>query len=359
MLHIYEENNFENLKEMAVEWNVLVKRGLGDVALTYEWSSTLWEVHLGRKAIKTIILEEDNELRGVMPLYEEHTRKNGLKVVELNPIWNLYSNHGGALLSGEEGVVEAFLEYVNGNYQWDILKLYGCLESEICRKTISWAKNTGRKFSIKANPGSPFLKLDRPLDQILAGKSANFRANIKRKERKLKEAGDLTLDKYTNVGEVEMAIDQICEIEKESWKHKAGTAITSVKRQELFFRGLALRAAEQGWLRIYFLSLDRVPVAHEFALVYEGVYYMMKTSYKESFGNLSPGVVIQWLTIKDAFSMGLREYDFLGASETYKLEWADGVREHNTVWVFNKKWKPEFVFEAGRVKQTLKRLLPL
>jgi CelD/BcsL family acetyltransferase involved in cellulose biosynthesis len=101
--------------------------------------------------------------------------------------------------------------------------------------------------------------------------------------------------------------------------------------------------AAAGWLRIPILALNGTPIAFDIALCYQNCYWMLKTSYDSSAEELSPGVVLRWLVVKELIASGCREHDFMWGIEPYKLQWADNRRRFNRLTIFNTHLRPRTI----------------
>jgi CelD/BcsL family acetyltransferase involved in cellulose biosynthesis len=76
--------------------------------------------------------------------------------------------------------------------------------------------------------------------------------------------------------------------------------------------------AERGFLRLFFLELDREPAAAVMCFDYNSTVYLYNNGYNKNFSDLSVGLLSKVVTIRDSIDRGRRRYDFLKGSETYK-----------------------------------------
>lgn len=60
--------------------------------------------------------------------------------------------------------------------------------------------------------------------------------------------------------------------------------------------------------------------------------YNLKVGYLKTHNHLSPGIVLRHHVLCHAIEQGFEEFDFLGASEGYKLHWASGSRLHGNAF---------------------------
>lgn len=357
MLSIEKISLFKNdarLRELCLR---LAQEKNKDVGMTYEWMSSLWESHFGKKDELTLLVKDENENPiSVLPLYKKRERIKRVKVDILRSITGLYSTQGGLLISeNEKAVLESLFEYLYKTEKWHIFKVCVQYGSKLQNAIEKAAKNFSLQLSSQFHESSPFIKIEGNIDAFLSSKSGNFRSNLKRKERKLKNAGYLELKIYTKPAEVRRALKEIFEIEEKSWKEQEGTAITSEKRRQEFYSTLAERMAVVGWLRIYILKIDGKPIAFDYGLLFKKRYSMLKTSYNESYKALSPGVVLRLYVVKDLFDTGCQEHNFMWGSEPYKLQWSNGIREYLIYRLYNKINYSRLLYYYHMFNQSLKK----
>ena len=139
---------------------------------------------------------------------------------------------------------------------------------------------------------SYFLELPASFDEYLAARSSKFRNYLKRVERKIAAESEVSVTDYTAVDEVDRAYDMLLEIERASWKHEHGTAISAVPHQVGFYRDLCQGAAARGRLHLQVLSLGGRPAAYNLGYIRDSTYFYLKTSYGEAWRQLG---VATWL----------------------------------------------------------------
>jgi hypothetical protein len=335
------------LREMC---NSIARKAHKDVGKTYEWMSSLWESHLNSDDLIPLIIRDDkDETIAVMPFYRHTEKMKGIQYTAVKPINSLYSTRGGFPIVGDEDcVVESIFDYFKINTGWDVFEICVQKNSSMAQALKEFAR--GNKYGIryKSFDVAPFLKMDKSIEYFLSSKSGNFRSNLKRKEKKLKGAGELSLNVYTNPDEVERALSEVFEIEKKSWKVAEGSAIMSDSKRVKFYSLLAEKTANAQWLRVYVLKLDNRAIAFDFGLFFEKTYYMLKTSYDEQLNAYSPGVVLRNYVVKDLFDHGCLEHDFLWGSESYKLQWSSDIREYEKVFIYSHNARSRIILSFQR-----------
>jgi len=138
-------------------------------------------------------------------------------------------------------------------------------------------------------------------------------------------------------------------VEKVSWKHKHGTAISAVAHQRGFYHDMARGALDAGRLHLTFLQLDHLPVSYNLGLVSHGQYHYLKTSFHEAYRSRGVATISRAHLIRILIDEGIKEFDFPGEPYKWEAQWTDKLRWHRSVLVYNKT-------VMGRVYRTLTSL---
>jgi CelD/BcsL family acetyltransferase involved in cellulose biosynthesis len=147
---------------------------------------------------------------------------------------------------------------------------------------------------------------------MLKGKQ---RHEIRRKLRRLNEAGDVQFRVLERLNEISEAMDTFFTLFKASRPDKSEFL---TEQMMSFFRLLAQRMAQQGFLRMFFLDIDRVPAAGVMCFDYNDTLFLYNNGYNPQFSNLSPGFLSKVYSIRESIEQGKRRYDLLKGDEGYK-----------------------------------------
>jgi CelD/BcsL family acetyltransferase involved in cellulose biosynthesis len=178
------------------------------------------------------------------------------------------------------------------------------------------------------------LELSGTWASYLEGRSSNFRGDLKRKQQRAEQAG-MEVRMITEPSGVPETLRAFYEIETRSWKEVTGTSITAQPHARRFYDVFLPTAARRGWFLGFVLYLGGRPVAFDMGVLYAQKYYMLKTSYDQEWRDVSPGFVLRACVIEELFRRGVREHDFLGDPEPWKLRWTDAVRRHWNLYLYN------------------------
>jgi CelD/BcsL family acetyltransferase involved in cellulose biosynthesis len=207
------------------------------------------------------------------------------------------------------------LDHVDRGASWP-----GAIEAEAGLRRV-----TGRSDVL------PSIALDGlDWEGFLAGRSRNFRSQIRSKERRLARDHELTYRRTERSEDLDRDLDAFFALHDARWTDRGGSSI-STERARLFHREFAAALLELGWLRLWFLELDGEAVAVWYGWNVGGRYAYYLAGLEPDRQQLSVGFVLLAHTVREAIAEGAREYDLLRGSEAYKDRFATERREVETV----------------------------
>ena len=148
--------------------------------------------------------------------------------------------------------------------------------------------------------------------QNLRGKD---RHEVRRKLRRLNEAGRVTLRRVDQANQVPSAMQTFFSLFRANRSDKAAFMTETMTA---FFRRLAVNLAASDLLRLYFLDLDGRPIAATMCIDHRSTVYLYNNGYDAAYRALSVGLLSKVLTIEASIRDGRQAYDFLKGSEVYK-----------------------------------------
>ncbi|AKG53914.1 cellulose biosynthesis protein [Dehalogenimonas sp. WBC-2] len=187
-------------------------------------------------------------------------------------------------------------------------------DSSVLKFLLPLAKQRGLPVEVQDTDVTLEMSLADDWEQYLATLSTHQRHEVKRKERRLAEAGNLVFDinKPSNIDlELKTLIQQI----RISRQDKAAFMTEAMEK---FFNDLAKSLDEAGILRIGKLMLEGETVASIMCFDYNNTRYLYNSGYDPSQTNLSVGLLSKVYSIKDAIEQQMHTYDFLKGAEVYK-----------------------------------------
>jgi len=190
-------------------------------------------------------------------------------------------------------------------------------DSTVLSQLISVAQNRGYEVTCRSEDVSLELDLPPTWNEYLAILKNKQRHEVRRKLRRLWEAGSVEHRCVEVCREVEDYLDIFLKLFSLSKDEKA--SFMNHKR-ESFFRSLAKAMAEIGLLRIGILQVDKVPAAMTMGFDYDGSHYLYNSAYDQQFDYLSVGLLCKVLCLKESIEKGRKKWNFLKGGEPYKYQ---------------------------------------
>jgi CelD/BcsL family acetyltransferase involved in cellulose biosynthesis len=328
----------DEMRAAAPDWNALAAAQRSPF-LTVEWLSAWWDAFGdGEPEVLTIA---NGELRAAAFLARDGMR--------LTAPANDHSGDWDALAADDDARDAVWRRVADMGVPE--LVLPGMHETAAERLASEILRPAGYRVVAEPGPDSPYLELPATYDDLLAGKSRNFRSQLGRRRRGLEKEGELVF-RTTTGGE---DLEEVFRVEAAGWKSEEGTAILTDARAERLYRGFAKVASERGWLRLHLLELDGRVIAADYSCVFAGGEFLLKTGFDEEWARLSPGLVLRGEVLRQAIEAELGYYDFLGGPDHYKMRWTEELRPRVTLRAFRgPRGLAPFLYRS-RVRPALKR----
>ncbi|MFC1989480.1 GNAT family N-acetyltransferase [Chloroflexota bacterium] len=173
-----------------------------------------------------------------------------------------------------------------------------------------------RSYQVTCQPEDVSFELDLPAswDEYLATLTKKQRHEVRRKLRRLWEAGDVNYHCY-DASQPGDLMDTFLKLFTLSREDKADFMTA---RMELFFRALVKAMAEIGLLRFGVLELNTQPTAMIMGFDYNNSMYLYNSGYDPQYNSLSVGLLCKVLCIQKSIEESKKRFDFLKGDEIYK-----------------------------------------
>lgn len=284
-----------SLPAVRDDWSRLAEEA-GSIFATPEWLLSWWRHFGGGRELLLSV-----ERAAVLPLYV--WRERPLRIVRV-----LGHGPGDELGPFGPGAREALARCVEAG-QFDVLACQQLPGPD------SWLPTLPGGVLLSRN-GSPVLDFaGQTWEQLLKGKSRNFREQVGRRARALERSFDVRFRLVADADEG--ALDTFFRLH--ALRHGGPTVIS---RTEGFQREFAAIAAERGWLRLWLLELDGRPAAAWLGYRFAGAECYYQAGRDPAFDRNSVAFVLLAHTIRTALEDGAREYRFLRGDEPYKYRFA-------------------------------------
>lgn len=351
---------YDECMELGSAWSLLSEASRADlscpdVTASHEWTMALWENLLGEGDAHVIVSYRDGRLSGVLPLYATWRQVHRVPCRVISAYSELYSGRWGFVVA-ERQDFEAMVEWLETHIsRWEVFQvtLVEGSDSDAWLRQIQ--RERGYRLEVADTQVSPYIVLDATWETYFASRPKKFRWTVRDAVRRLDARGRVAYRQFGKPEEVNEFMSALVEIERSSWKEEAGTSITMKPQQESFYRSFAQAAAARGWFSGQLLTLDEEAVAYSYGVVYRGVFYDLKESYKSRYREFSPGHVLKASTLGALCRSGIRFYDFMGRCEDYKMRWTDQTYTRRTYLMYRGKLRGVAAWMSGQLLSRAKR----
>jgi CelD/BcsL family acetyltransferase involved in cellulose biosynthesis len=355
-LKIDEFSRFEQFGEIQKEWDELVLQENLGLAHQFDWLRTLQQIH-GQEKTTILLARRDGKLAGCAPLVLRRERRNGASATVLQGLNAFHQLRGTqfVLAKTEKNIFEALVDSLmrSRHERWDLWFMYfqdGEKQAQFFEEVLN---QRGIRFTKALVTRSPYLPIEGTWEDNLKRLQPRFRTSVRSRERKIREKGNLEYRRFNGENEWRDGLDAIQQIESDSWKVQSGIPITHAI-QWSFYTEFARIAALNGSLRLSVLCLNDEPLAYDFGIYSDGVYYLLKTSFKESWQADYPGFVLRKFVIEELCQQGAKEIDFGGKEEEWKMKWTNLVRSQVLYTAYNNSLVGRYLSVRNRAGEWLR-----
>lgn len=275
-----------------------------------EWQRVWWRKFGGRSRLSILCARRPKEVIGIAPL--------------------MINGRQASFIGGED--VCDYLDFVVNpaktddffNLLLDHLEQHGISqlnlgplhpESTVISDLVGIVEHRGGKSSLTPQDVALELELPGTWEDYLGLLKGKQRHEVRRKLRRLKEAGDINFRVLDAAEDIRQQMPVFFELFKASSEAKAAFLTDQMAS---FFQALAAALAKPKIAKLYLLELDAQPVAVSMCFEFNGILHLYNSGFDPRFGGLSVGLLCKVLSIKDAIEKGCEKYDFLKGAETYK-----------------------------------------
>jgi CelD/BcsL family acetyltransferase involved in cellulose biosynthesis len=331
--------DYEQFVSLESEWNDAVARAqIPHPFLRHEWVRTWWDSFAAGRQLHIVIVREGDRIVGIAPLMREHAVVYGLPVRRLALLANDHTPRTDLVVAGDESeIYQAIWNSLTCEIDtWDVLQLTQLPDTSRTMAAMSRLASADQlPIGTWKSSDSPYLELAGTWESYWGRLSAKFRSNVRNRLTRLKQIGEPALEILSDTPAIAAACYDAWRLEASGWKDAEGTSIGSDPKVQTFYTLLAERAADRGWLRLLFLTVDDRRIAVSYSAVYDGRLFLLKTGHDREFHACSPFKVLTYFAAQEGFARGLRELDFLGDTEPWKQEWTSTARSHNWLFIFS------------------------
>jgi CelD/BcsL family acetyltransferase involved in cellulose biosynthesis len=188
---------------------------------------------------------------------------------------------------------------------------------------VQAATDMGLSPQVASDGVAPYLQLPESFDEYLAGLQSKRRHEIRRKDRRLREAFPDAQVVDSTPDTVADDLDRFVELHRSSGGQKGKFMVPGM---ELFFRRLADGLLPDGTLRLVFLQAGGNRIAAAVGFRDRTWFRLYNSAYDHRQGPVAPGMVLVAELIRSAIDEGCQGLDFLKGDLGYKYRFGPRPR---------------------------------
>jgi CelD/BcsL family acetyltransferase involved in cellulose biosynthesis len=322
----------QQLGPLRAEWEALLSDSATDtIFASWLWCDA-WLQHFGAEETPRVLVVRDaaQQLAGIAPL--------SLRTVKAGPLTLQHLQFIGAsapvehfdfiVRRGRETEVLPLLLTAIEQMEFDVLQLSNILPHSL---SLPLLRESRIPFVETDGHAAPVLMLPEEMDEVLARMEKKKSERARYYQRRIARDYPDWCCSVAQSADIDVALDELIRMHQAQWEARGAAGAFGNARLTNFYRDLAHRLDERGWLRMYRLAAGGDVVSANLAIVFRNrfLHFINGTDYSTSVQ--SPGVVLHYCMIERSIAEGVREYDFLWGEEPYKYDWGAERRVDRTL----------------------------
>ncbi len=314
----------DELGPLREEWDALAVRNARPFAAP-AWALSWWEtLQPDRAELRLVVVEEAAGLAGIVPLYRSKRAYaplgGGMAPVEPLARAGLERQVAAAAQAAlaEASPAPATVEIEMHGSSPDWTELLGG----------NWLGGRGARRWTRLETPVPRIDLGEGFEQWLGAKSSRFRREMKRRRRKLEEAGGSF--RFATAESLERDVGTFMRLHRQRRAGQGGTNLTDdgVERLLATVGGELL---DSGRFRLLSIDLDGEPIAARLLLAAGREVSAWNSGFDEAHAKLSPSMLSILEALRDASERGERTMSLGPGGQEYKYRlsnWEDTLYSH-------------------------------
>jgi len=173
------------------------------------------------------------------------------------------------------------------------------------------------------------ITIEGSFDDYWAKRPQNMRANIRRRRRRLDEAGTAPrLERITDPAAMAQAVVEYGALESSGWKAENGTAVAADNAQGRFYTRMLEAYARRGEATVYQCRYGDRLAASDLCIHRDGVIIVLKVAYDEALASTGPSFLLRHDQLQQLFDSGrFRRLEFYGKVREWHRKLTSEIRQ--------------------------------
>lgn len=352
------------LEILRPEWQELLKASSVDcLFMSWEWLASWWKHVAAGRRLHVLTVRRGGRLVGIAPWALRPAQPGRLipfRALEFMGMGDIGSDYLDLIARPEDEaeVVKVLGDYLEKHRMFVEFQRVKHSSQRVAT-LISRLDQAGWQTQQLITENCAYLDLKgHSWKSYLSTVSRSHRANVNRRQRRLKESfQSVEFLMATDEAARAACFKDFAHLHAMRWSgDERSTALTGPTVMA-FHEEFSRLALERGWLRLYVLKLDGKAVASTYSFRYGDVFYYYQAGYDPAYCSYSVGLSTLAMAIERSIEEGITEIDFLHGEEEYKALWTRTRRDLERAQCFPPNVYGALYRKAMGLRRGLKRLI--
>ncbi|MGA3128300.1 MAG: GNAT family N-acetyltransferase [Candidatus Korobacteraceae bacterium] len=330
-LAISECHEWAEVQQIRASWSNLVAQAPElSIFLTPEWMFSWWRAYGGKRKLCVLVFTDPQAgVVGIAPLYWESRRF--LAFAKLRVLRLMGDGSGDSddldFIVKPGYAAEVATALLNWMVQtpWNLCE-FECLSSKsevvvLLRdelRNLEWKEVTAHR---------PFTRVALPetWEGYLKQLSAKERQKVGIRLRRLQSRHQVCFRRCERPDEIPAFLETLFSLHQKRWEAKGEPGSFSLSERRRFYEEMTRALLSRGWLELWQMEMDGVPVAAQIGMRYGSCFYALQEGFDPDYASDSVGYVLRSQILRECIQSGARFYDFLYGDQASKQRWGADV----------------------------------
>lgn len=320
------------LSSLEPRWNALVEDSpRPNPFLTWEWITTWLEVFADDGTLRVVVAREpeSGDPVGIAPFVVQGQPR------DRPALWRELVFAGSTVTAPDhldiiarpgrqEEVSRAVAGWIASEPRrrvGDLLRVDGLSPDAALGRALDGLDGSGARSAWEIT--CPYVPLPDSWEEFESALDGKFRRDLNRRIRKLTDEADdpITMVTVTGRDRVDAGLSDLFRLHQALHGSNGSGGAFDTARKRRFYRELARRFADRGWLRLHLVRVGERAIAAALCFRYGDRAWFYQTGFDRDWYRYSPGHVVIRHAIRSAMREGASEFDMLRGDHRYKYDW--------------------------------------
>jgi CelD/BcsL family acetyltransferase involved in cellulose biosynthesis len=320
----------------AESWRALWSRceGARTPFMSFEWVRTWAKHYAGDGRLYIIVVSDGDEVLGIMPLVRTHYRIGPFSRTVLETAGSESRNMVALMVPGAapEVACDIATHLAAGPLVRGAALRLTLVPSETpflsaLADALGWSRPQA-VWGRRTVSFAPYIPIPANFEDFELSLGRRRRKVLGRAQKKLNRLFRDVRIRTASGHDAPRALEELIRLHEARWLEAGIRGLFHDERNRAFHLDVVRECDRLGWLDLSEMLLDGAIVSSHFALVLDGITYLMRSGRDTSYAAYDVGHLHDYALFRGWTTAGGREVDFLRGAEPYKFYWTRNYRAY-------------------------------